>query len=700
MPVKAGTIEKLYIFDKFEKNEAFIDAKFNVVTVFDPKLALIGNIGCCKYIQPDMNLLNKAIKSTRGVGFIPIALEENSPDIPEIDFHNSKRRFFICLKSKLEQVAFFKPSDICLVVTNAEKGSIVDILEFNGQSFSRKDVLWDLYQEKTDKGRTKYSLVELLAFADKKNDDAPNKHKYIASVLSELAADDFFAVDSPVALYDNVIVGRKKSGPIVPIEPPEDEELTDYEQYAKLMAFNPNVILYGPPGTGKTYGAMRIIEAFEKESGNEATFKQVVQEKRARFITFHQAFSYEEFVEGIRPEIDDDGNMTYPVQPGVLREFADACRMQSKKKNIKNEALTDTTATNQVWKVSLGLKKEHHIYTTLRDKNVIAVGYGPKEDVSDWSETQLDKADPTGTLKWFHSRANIGDIVMVFNNPQTIRLMGVITGDYFYDDSDSFGYYHRREVKWLANYEDEPKNIIALNRGKRLVQGAIYKLKIPVMDALSLLEKEDTKEPSSKPYYLIIDEINRGNIAKIFGELITLIEKDKREQLSCVLPYSRDSFEIPCNLYLIGTMNTSDRSIALLDTALRRRFAFVEINPDASLVERAHPSIGGNVSPSKLLQILNNRITEKIDRDHRIGHSYFLGEDLVSKYDLFNVWYYKIIPLLMEYFYNDVKQVGEIIGNPFFDKQTGEIIQFSLKPDENGISGFESALIAIYESGE
>jgi 5-methylcytosine-specific restriction protein B len=143
-------------------------------------------------------------------------------------------------------------------------------------------------------------------------------------------------------------------------------------------------------------------------------------------------------------------------------------------------------------------------------------------------------------------------------------------------------------------------------------------------------------------------------------------------------------------------MNTSDRSIALLDTALRRRFAFIEITPNVSIVERVHPTIGGNVSPSRLLQELNNRITEKIDRDHRIGHSYFLGDDLITKSDLFNVWYYKVLPLLMEYFYNDVKQVSEIVGKDFFDTVTGEIVQLSLKPNVNGISEFEDRLMAIY----
>jgi hypothetical protein len=401
-----------------EFHETFFDAKFSVVKTYNPALSLSGNITNCKFFRPDMNLLNKAFKSTKGVGFIPLSVESQSPDVTEIDFYKSKRRFFVCVPEKLDSQSFFKPADICVVVSNSDARNITDIVMFNGQSFVREETLWNLYLEKTDHGAEKYSLHELLDFASQKNDNAPKKHKYLTALLEEIAADGIFTADSAVSLYDNVIVGRKQSAPSTGKKPPPDK----------------------------------------------------------------------------------------------------------------------------------------------------------------------------------------------------------------------------------------------------------------------------------------IDEINRGNIAKIFGELITLIEKDKRENISCTLPYSHKPFTMPQNLYLIGTMNTSDRSIALLDTALRRRFAFIEINPDVSIVERVHPTIGGNVSPSKLLQELNNRITEKIDRDHRIGHSYFLGDDLVTKYDLFSVWYYKVLPLMMEYFYNDVKQVSEIVGKEFFDTKTGEIIQLSLKPNDNGISAFEASLMAIYES--
>lgn len=714
---KDGAVEKLFQLDSFQDNKDSLDAKFNVIKTYFPELSLVGNITGCRFFQPNMNLLNKAIKSTKGISFIPIALELNSPNVAEIDFDKSKRRFFVCVPEKLKSQSFFKPSDICILVTDAEKCTITDIVEYNGQAFARKDILWNLYLEKTKNGTEQYTLQQLLDFAAEGNDDAPKKRKYLSALLDELSADGIFTADSPVALYDNIIVGRRRTVAAkskkqqlvdnidveldvddLDEEDDEFENLTNYEQYAKLMAFNPNVILYGPPGTGKTYGAMRMIEAFEKQRGQRSSFKQVVAQGRTRFITFHQAFSYEEFVEGIRPELDESGNMTYPVKPGVLREIADSCHIQEKKKGIHADALANTSTSSEVWKVSLGRKNEQHIYITLRDNNEIAIGHGVYEDISQWDDQKLAESDLPQALKSFYERINIGDIVMIFNDQRTIRRIGVVTSDYFFSDEGDIGYPHRRKVQWLANFEQEPKDIYEMNQEKLMVQNSIYKLNVSVSDAISLLDTQEETKVIAQPYYLVIDEINRGNIAKIFGELITLIEKDKRENLACTLPYSHKPFSVPQNLYIIGTMNTSDRSIALLDTALRRRFAFIEIKPDASIVERTHPTIGGNVSPARLLQELNNRITGKIDRDHRIGHSYFLGDDLVTKYDLFNVWYYKVLPLLMEYFYNDIKPVGEIIGKEFFDTKTGEIIQLSLKPNDYGVSEFEAALMAIYES--
>ena len=183
---------------------------------------------------------------------------------------------------------------------------------------------------------------------------------------------------------------------------------------------------------------------------------------------------------------------------------------------------------------------------------------------------------------------------------------------------------------------------------------------------------------STQPYILIIDEINRGNISKIFGELITLIEEDKRETMSVKLPYSQDTFTVPKNLYIIGTMNTSDRSIASIDIALRRRFKFIEMMPRPEILVDENNQLleVEDIKLQEHLQILNERISYLLDRDHQIGHSYFMNWENYDITTFKNVWFDEIMPLLNEYFYSDWDKLQAILGKA---KEIGTEKSFIIK---------------------
>ena len=186
-------------------------------------------------------------------------------------------------------------------------------------------------------------------------------------------------------------------------------------------------------------------------------------------------------------------------------------------------------------------------------------------------------------------------------------------------------------------------------------------------DSIENYTKEErlAKFENAAPYGLFIDEINRGNISQIFGELITIIEDTKRlgkDEVIVELPYSKDKFGVPSNLYIIGTMNTADRSIESLDTALRRRFCFEEMMPDLKVLNE---KVIEGIVLQDLLETINKRVEILLDRDHTIGHSYFIT--LKTEQDLRNTFKNNIIPLLQEYFYGDYEKIGMILGEMFFD---------------------------------
>ena len=313
-------------------------------------------------------------------------------------------------------------------------------------------------------------------------------------------------------------------------------ELNDVPKQAS-SSITINTILFGPPGTGKTFHSVSMaVEAVDGSTsqgrdGTKRRFNDLVSAGRVEFVTFHQSYAYEDFVEGIRPVLDG-GTLRYELRDGIFKRIS--------------------------------------------------------------------------------QRAG-------------------------------------------ANPDDR--------------------------------------------YVLIIDEINRGNIAKIFGELITLIEPSKRlgeeDELQVKLPYSQEPFGVPRNLYLIGTMNTADRGIALLDVALRRRFEFDERMPDAALVMRDIEGVNGG----RLLTAINQRIVENLDREHQIGHTYLMKVDSLDA--LAKAFQKQIIPLLQEYFYDDWEKMRTVLNDNAFitRREAGDRPVFDVLAHDDGRWREANSYTAIYSSG-
>lgn len=442
-----------------------------------------------------------------------------------------------------------------------------------------------------------------------------------------------------------------------------------------------NTILYGPPGTGKTYHtviyAVAIIENklladVEKESYGDVLkrYGEYKAQGRIEFTTFHQSYGYEEFIEGIRPMVADEGEHTesgkirYSVQPGVFKKFCERAELP-RSAHIQGETwgIREDAA---VWKISLEGTGENKTRIECMKNGHIRIGwdeYG--KDITD--ETDFAKHGGQAVLNAFINKMQIGDIVLSCYSASTIDAIGVVTGDYEWHDEYT-NLKRLRKVKWLAKGIRE--NILSINGNKTMTLASVYRLSsIDLSDMYKLIEKyQPVKTNTSNQqenYVFIIDEINRGNISKIFGELITLIEASKRtgqpEGTTAKLPYSQKTFGVPRNVYIIGTMNTADRSIATIDTALRRRFLFREMLPNPSVLADVYVE---DLSISALLTRMNKRITVLYDREHTIGHAYFMRLKTSPYIDtLAEIFTNNIIPLLQEYFYEDYEKIRLVLGD-------------------------------------
>lgn len=502
--------------------------------------------------------------------------------------------------------------------------------------------------------------------------------------------DDFVPFEVNFGGYMRTIKEVIKSEHIKSIWSPEDtdEEITTTDKNSKetendMRNFPLNQILYGPPGTGKTFNSInRAIEIInpnfdltQERNLIKMEFDRLVTENQIAFTTFHQSMSYEDFIEGIKPEEPEkEGDpVIYRVKYGILRNH---CIEAS----FEIAQLREDDITEEVLDFSI-----------LYDKFV----EGIEEKLIEGKIVELEIK--TGGKVLVESISQQGNVIIKHhdgNRTYTVSKARLTKLQSAIKDLDD-----------VSNINDEFRSIIGGSNSSAYwsVLNAIRKEKVSVpknkekrkytfeekKEVVLSLSKSDFKNKNGKPFVLIIDEINRGNVSAIFGELITLIEDDKRlgkdEALEVMLPYSKEKFGVPPNLYIIGTMNTADRSVEALDTALRRRFSFEEMPPNYELKELKYKIFGHNAYD--VLQTINKRIEKLLDNDHAIGHSYFLSKDE----DKIMVSFYKnIIPLLQEYFFGDYGKIGLVLGKGFVQqKDWDNEDKFFADFDEESASDYE-----------
>ena len=395
-----------------------------------------------------------------------------------------------------------------------------------------------------------------------------------------------------------------------------------------------NQILYGPPGTGKTYetiyAALQILDpaaaaAYKLVDGDKAAlpeqklaareklkqrFDELSAEQRVRFVTFHQSFSYEDFVEGLRAETDESsGQIRYEVVDGIFKAICSDAKSGGRLVSTFEQAVGRLQEKLDASHGRLELK-------TVRG-NPFEVAY-----------------DGGKTFRVFPKNTEVEDPYYVASIANVKKL--------FAGES--------KKVMYNASY----------------VEGMLRYLQAECGLPASLEGSVPSDE--TKPYVLIIDEINRGNISRIFGELITLIEPSKRagadEALSVTLPYSKETFSVPDNVYIIGTMNTADRSLAGLDLALRRRFSFTEMPPRPALLKSIKIEEVEDLDLADMLVKMNQRITVLLGRDHTIGHAYLMPLQTTPTLDtLADIFRQKILPLLQEYFFEDWERIRWVLND-------------------------------------
>ena len=450
-----------------------------------------------------------------------------------------------------------------------------------------------------------------------------------------------------------------------------------------------NIILYGPPGTGKTYSTIRralelILGKYRikdlEPSDLKSRFRECQNKGQIEFITFHQSYGYEEFVEGLRPVLDDTegDDVRYELHNGVFKRIALQAAAEGLQKPAEGSDFDDlwdrlvAEIREDDERVVKSISGKSYVLRLSRPSNPQSIKtfrcelYGDgDEDEENYTVTDKEMtASKTKSKILWDKRSTFGEQPENLKREVSDQIFGV--GVHY--TALWIVYKHLFELSSQSATVSEDLQI------DNTVRRAQQALDQAAADGSSFSFSAETPQ-----YVLIIDEINRGNVSKILGELITLLEPDKRleadNELRLPLSYSPSHrFGVPPNLHILGTMNTADRSIALMDVALRRRFTFEELMPDAEVIccelKRKLPDKAPLINlVVDLFNTLNKRIRFLYDRDHQLGHAYFL--EVKDLEDLRLVFVNRVIPLLQEYFYGDWHKICVVLGCPY-DENDGQ----------------------------